>query len=426
MVFEVRYVGTRGRNGRETENWKELNIVENGFLNEFKLAQANLYANIAAGRGQTFAYFGAGTGTNPLPTYLGYLTGSKDAGNAAAYTGTNWTNTTIVGRFTSLNPNPTGSAGDLNGNATLRTQAAGAGIPLNYFAMNPDVGTTCAGTGGAVCVQVSKAFTQYDSLQLDLRRRLSRGLAVDVNYVYAVREVSRQDSLRVDRYLVQSTAGVPQALKLTTSWDVPFGHGQRWGSDINSWIDGFAGGWSVNLTGKVTSGQVLNFGNVRVVGMSLQELQDSITYRIDRSTTPLRVYNLPQDIIDNTVKAFSINVNGYTQGTPTGRYLAPANGPDCIQINRGDCAPKDLFVVAPIFSRFDFSAKKRIATGGKTNLTFEFDVLNIFNAINFNPVGLPGTPTTVDNYRVTSSYSDVNGTFDPGSRVGQIVLRFGW
>jgi hypothetical protein len=424
MVFEVRYVGTRGRNGRETENWNELNIVENGFLNEFKLAQANLYANIAAGRGQSFAYFGAGTGTNPLPTFLGYLNGSKDAGNAAVYTGANWTNTTLVGRFASLNPSPTGSAGDLNGDATRRAAAASAGIPINFFAMNPDVGTTCAAAGGAVCVQVSKAFTQYDALQLDLRRRLSHGLAFDVNYVYAVRQVSRQDTLRVDRYLVQSTAGVPHALKLTTSWDIPFGHGQRWGSDVNGWVDGVAGGWSVNLTGKVTSGQVLNFGNVRLVGMSLKDLQDSIQYRIDRSTTPLRVYNLPQDIIDNTVKAFSVNVNGYTAGTPTGRYLAPANGPDCIQINRGDCAPKDVFVVAPLFTRFDFSAKKRIATGGKTNLTLEIDVLNLFNAINFNPV--ISTSTNADNYRVTSSYSDVNGTFDPGSRVGQIVLRFGW
>src|SRR4029450_8778035 len=52
MVFEVRYVGTRGRNGRETENWNELNIVENGFLNEFKLAHANLYADNGANRGR--------------------------------------------------------------------------------------------------------------------------------------------------------------------------------------------------------------------------------------------------------------------------------------------------------------------------------------------------------------------------------------
>src|SRR5205807_546662 len=57
-AVEIRYVGTRGHDLRETENWNEVNLVENGFLDEFKRAQTNLYSNIAAGRGQTIAYFG--------------------------------------------------------------------------------------------------------------------------------------------------------------------------------------------------------------------------------------------------------------------------------------------------------------------------------------------------------------------------------
>ena len=53
-------------NGWTTENWNEINIVENGFLDEFKLAQANLRAHVAAGCGTggnpacSFAYRGAG------------------------------------------------------------------------------------------------------------------------------------------------------------------------------------------------------------------------------------------------------------------------------------------------------------------------------------------------------------------------------
>jgi len=420
MAVEVRYVGTRGRHLRESENWNEVNIVENGFLDEFKKAQANLYANIAAGRGQSIAYMGPGTGTSPLPTYLAYINGSKDAGNAAAYSGTNWTNTTIVGRFASLNPNPGASAGtDLLGSSTFRANALTAGLPYNFFVMNPDATN--------VNVQVSDGYTSYDSLQVDFRRRLSKGLQVDANYVFAVREASRLDSLRTSRYLVQSTAGVPNALKFTTTYDLPFGRGKKFGADANGWVDGVAGGWTVNLTGKVQDGQVLNFGNVRLVGMTEQDLKKAIQYRIVEPTTAgdiRKVYNLPQDIIDNTIKAFSTNVLGYTAGAPAGRYLAPANGPDCIQVVRGDCAPKDLFVTAPLFTRFDFSAKKRFSTGGRTNFVFEVDVFNLFNAIDFNPT--ISTSTVADNYRVTSSYSDVNGTFDPGSRVGQLVLRFNW
>ena len=52
---------------------------------------------------------------------------------------------------------------------------------------------------------------------------------------------------------------------------------------------------------------------------------------------------LPQDIIDNTVKAFSVSATSATgygaQGAPSGRYFAPANGPDCIEVAAGfgDC-----------------------------------------------------------------------------------------
>jgi hypothetical protein len=69
-------------------DYNEVNIIENGFLNEFKLAQANLQANIAAGRGNTFAYTGA-AGTASLPIFLGYLNGSKLTTDTTKYTGTN-------------------------------------------------------------------------------------------------------------------------------------------------------------------------------------------------------------------------------------------------------------------------------------------------------------------------------------------------
>ena len=77
-VIEARYVGARNLRGWTTYNLNEVNIVENGFLDEFKRAQANLQANIAAGRGNNFRYFGPGTGTSPLPIYLAYFSGKVD------------------------------------------------------------------------------------------------------------------------------------------------------------------------------------------------------------------------------------------------------------------------------------------------------------------------------------------------------------
>jgi hypothetical protein len=179
----------------------------------------------------------------------------------------------------------------------------------------------------------------------------------------------------------------------------------------------------LNLAGRVQSGSIFNYGNVRVVGMSVDELRGSFKVRFDDATG--NIFMLPQDIIDNTIKAYSTSAttaSGYgALGPPSGRYLAPANGPDCIQETRGDCAPHDVYVEGPIFTRFDLNAKKRFDLRGRRNIEFGVDIFNLFNAINFLAVAQAGTNPTI--YQVTNSYQDPNVTFDPGGRLLQFVFR---
>ena len=418
---EVRYVGTRLDDGSSTENWNEVNFTTNGFLDEFKRAQQNLQSHIAAGCGQpnqpacSFAYRGAGT--NPLPIYLGAFLGLSGAAvnDPARYTGANWTNTQRLAELAARSPNPSGAASNLFTNATFRTNMGTAGYPRNFFVLNPDVSSATVRTNGA--------STTYDSVQFLMRRALSGGLAVDVNYTISRRLSSTLDTLRNDRQLVTSTDGVPHALKFTTTYELPFGRGRRYQADANRWVDGVIGGWALNVAARVQSGSILNFGNVRVVGMSEDELRKHFKIRIDDAAGI--VYTLPQDIIENTIKAFSTSAtsaSGYgTLGPPSGRYLAPANGPDCIQEVRGDCAPHDVFVEGPIFTRFDLNAKKRFDIVGRVNFELGVDVFNVFNAINFLAVAQTGTNATIN--QVTNSYQDPNVTFDPGGRLLQLVFR---
>src|SRR4029077_21083717 len=93
-VVEVRYVGNRGHDLFRQHNINELNTIENGFAAEYKLAQDNLYANIAAGRGQTFAYFGPNTNTSQLPLMLNYFNTAAtfDPTNPARYNRTLFVN----------------------------------------------------------------------------------------------------------------------------------------------------------------------------------------------------------------------------------------------------------------------------------------------------------------------------------------------
>ena len=106
-ALEVRYVGSRHRMDWDSLNINEANITTNGFLDEFKKAQANLQANMAAGRGATFAYTGA-AGTVPLPIFLAHFNAqnSSRAGDASLYTGANWTSAAFLGFLAAQNPEP--------------------------------------------------------------------------------------------------------------------------------------------------------------------------------------------------------------------------------------------------------------------------------------------------------------------------------
>ena len=101
------------RDNWQTLNYNEFNIFENGFLNEFRQAQANLQANIAAGRGNTFAFTGA-PGTSPLPILLALLqraAGGERGANPALYTGAQLDERqTFLGFLAAQNPNPFGYA----------------------------------------------------------------------------------------------------------------------------------------------------------------------------------------------------------------------------------------------------------------------------------------------------------------------------
>jgi hypothetical protein len=405
-----------------TLGYNEIDILGNGFFNEFKLAMANFQANNAAGgsRANSFAYFGPGTGTSPLPTYLAYLAGRTDAANTAAYTGTTWTNTGLTGDMGRTNPQPFNSADDLDGDATRRANAAAAGLPANFFVLNPhldDVNVTDSG-----------AFSDYHALQIELRRRLSRGLMINASYQYAIEGTSAFEGFRYGR-VMNPVPNVRHAIKSQWDWSVPVGRGRRYGANMNPILNGALGGWEFSGAARIQA-RMMNFGSVRLVGMSKKDVQQMYKYdiRINPANNLRTPIMMPDDVILNTRRAFSTSATsatGYSDlGVPTGRYFAPATGADCITLRAGDCAPRTLLIRAPFFGRIDVGVTKRFPITGRTNVEVRFDMLNLFDNINFNPVANPGGGATI--FQVTSAYRDPNNNFDPGGRLGQISLRLNW
>jgi Carboxypeptidase regulatory-like domain/TonB dependent receptor-like, beta-barrel len=423
MAIEFRYVGTYGLNQWSELNYNERNLIENGFFNEFQLAMANLQANNAAGgsRANSFAYFGSNTGTSPLPTYLAYLTGDRNFNDPAAYSGTTWTDTSLTNDMARFNPSPSGSAADLDGDSQRRTNAANAGLAANFFVVNPAV--------NQVNVFDSGASSEYHALQIEVRRRLSRGFSINGSYQYAVASESQFLGFHYGRSL-EPNENVRHAIKTQWNWSVPVGRGQRYGTDMNPILDGVVGHWDFTGAARIQA-VVEDFGNVRLVGMTAKDLQKMYSFRIiDDPANPGRqlVTMLPDEVILNTRRAFSTSPNsatGYSDlGVPEGRYIAPANSESCIQLKAGDCAPRTLLIRAPFFTRFDVGLTKRFPLGGRTNFEFRVDVLNLFDNINFNQVSNPGGNDTI--FQVNEAYRDPDNNFDPGGRLTQLSFRLNW
>jgi hypothetical protein len=469
MAIEVRYVGNRGLRNRKTYNLNDINIVDNGFLNEFKLAQANLIANEKAGRracpvaprpdgscsqplAPTFKYFGPNTGTSPLPTTLAYFSGipAADAGTASKYTSTLFTNTTFVNPLVVNNAAPFTFAQSLYNNTGQRNNALAAGLPANFFLVNPNLqgGASFTGNGG---------HTYYDSAVVELRRRMSKGLLVQGSYVYARGFTLNNTSVRSPYFKTLSPLVINHAFKADWIYDLPFGHGQSLLGNAKGVIGKAVEGWSFQGGARLQSGAPVVFNGfqtnapgdtlpngltgLRLVGMTAKDLQKAVKMRFD--DTAKVAYFLPQDIIDNTIKAFSVSATSATGygslGAPTGRYIAPANRADCVESYAGQCGFPNLVLYGPSFTRFDLSMIKRTKITEKVDFEFRAEFLNAFNNINFsiqNPsnatttirgnAGANGLPAGVANSnfgRVGFAYRDISTTNDPGGRIIQFVGR---
>jgi hypothetical protein len=426
MAIEVRYVGTRSRDNWQTLNYNEVNIFENGFLDEFRQAQRNLQANMAAGRGNTFAFTGV-PGTAPLPTLLAFFNGRGGslASNPTSYTGSTWSSQTFLGFLAAQNPNPFGMVtnGDDTGmldQGSMRSNAVAAGLPANFFVANPDL------LGGAN-LTTNNGKTNYNSLQVELRRRLSHGLQFQSSYVFGKAMASNFETFRRPIFMTRDTGSegdLTHGFKANLVYDLPFGRGRRFGRDANGFVDRLIGGWQIGVTSRIQSGQLVDLGNVRLFGMSRDDVQDMFNLRFDDAGRT--VWMLPEDVIENTIRAFSVSATsptGYgTRGAPTGRYFGPANGPDCIEIDNGadygDCGTRELVVTGPTFRQHDVRISKRTPIVGRANFEFAIEMLNAFNRPNFVPVG--GLGSDIADYEVTG----LTGTNT--SRVIQLVSRINW
>jgi hypothetical protein len=265
-VLEARYVGTRGEDVWRTYNINEVNIFENGFVNEFRNAQRNLDINVANGR--------TGFANQGLPGQVGlpiFETAFGARGSQPALPGgSGFTNGTFI---TNLQQGVAGTlANAIGGNANYVCRLFGntfepcarlgynapGPYPINTFYANP-----YAGSQGAFIVDNS-SYTRYHAMQLQLRRRYSQGVSLTANYTLGkntgdlwVDNATQQRNYATlrDRSLEHDVLpfDVRHVLQVFGTYDLPFGSDRhfRVGNPI---LNGIVSGWTIAGTLQAQSG----------------------------------------------------------------------------------------------------------------------------------------------------------------------------
>jgi hypothetical protein len=320
--------------------------------------------------------------------------------------------------------------------ATTSTACGGKPCPVNLFVVNPTVAS-----GGAF-VENNDGSSYYDALQIELRRRLSRGLSFQGSYVWSkslangptnsstsVAQATTLRNLSIDK--VASGFDFRHAIKTNWIYELPFGPGRHFaGSGGNPIVRKVLEGWETTGVIRVQSGapffinglgtfnQVTSNTGIALHNITAQQLQDMVNIRKATGTDGKGiVYFLPQALINNTLAAF--NTGGFTpaQLDPSQPYIGPAPA--------GQLGWRGA--LRQNWNRFfDASIVKRTRIRESMNVEFRATALNIFNMTNFG-VGASGT-----NYnnigsafgQVSGAYRDISGTVEPGGRILEFMLRF--
>ena len=428
-VVEARFTGNHGVKEWRLYSLNEVNIFENGFLNEFKIAQANLAINrLTAPTSNDFGNKGL-PGQGAVPILTAALGTTNDATTATQL----------------INGSAGSTAGGIATNATRMANLTKLGYPVNMFVVNP----TIAGGGPFILANGGSSF--YDALQLEYRKRMSSGFSIQGSYTFAKSLVNGSSNSAIDNvsYTTLRNGGIDKVpspfdirhgIKALWIYELPFGQGRKYFANThNLFAKKAMEGWEIAGVARLQSGTPFfiqppaGFGSfnsnsttsgVVLHNATMSDIQDMVNIRKTSTVSSTGqvngvVYYLPQSLIDNSLAAFQQGGKTLANLDPSKPYFGPAPV--------GQLGFRD-YVYLPWQRHWDMSVLKKTKIGEIANVEFRAQALNVFNLTNFLPdnatIGGGATNAIGAAFgQVGGAYRDISGTVDPGGRILEFVLR---
>jgi hypothetical protein len=264
----------------------------------------------------------------------------------------------------------------------LPTQPTPCVTPFSKF--TPANGINVSGVS-VVSYTESEAMMNYNALQTSFRKRTSNGLEFLANYTYSkslsnnlgyygAGGVASQSAYWQDAYNGGADYGpaffdAKHIFSFSGYYELPFGRGKMFGSNMNRFEDVFVGGWKLGAVASLHSGFPVTMSSPQVYKAN-QRTDRAMHYR------PLKISHRSTDHWFGTDASAAPCLNAssvYSNDNGTcayGEELATGFGSARVGSER-----------APSFKNFDMAASKQFAITEGSNLEFRADFFNLLNTV---------------------------------------------
>jgi len=292
--------------------------------------------------------------------------------------------------------------------------------------------------------------SNYNALQVELRRRFSQGLSLQANYTFQKTldnispgnpGINSEDQTRVaafldnqNQHLDYGRADYDQThvFNINAVYDLPFGRGKHYFGGSHGAFDRLVGGWQMGGILRINTGTPLTIVDPR-----------GTLNRVGRAANQTALTSLTNDQISNLIGIFKQNGNVYyinpsvinSDGRGAAAFGQPAfsgevffdNGPGQF----GTLARSTIN--GPMFTQLDLSLTKNIKLNERVRFQIRADAFNVLNHTNFltgvlTPgLGLNGTSNTIFNVNSTTfgQITQANTIGGTGlNRIIQVAGRF--
>lgn len=372
-ALEIRYSGNRAPNTWRAQDINEVNIFENGFLQEFLNAQKNL----ALRGGTNFAPGCAGCFATPiLDKFFAGVAGTSG-----------YQSTTFIGNLTANNVGTMASTLAFNSAYRANRESTVQGLPANFFVANPN----------ATFARVLRndAKSNYNALEIEVRRRFSHGLQFQADYTWskamgdAVDAQGNNQSDLVNRLTLRdprldyrrSTQDQTQRFVANGIYELPFGRGHDFLNSTNGIVDRIVGGWTIGVinvwstsppffisSGRATVTSSATNNGAQLAGISFEDFKKNLGLFFDKGG----VFFINPAILDITYNSAG---KVATSKLKPGLMTAPSPG------TFGNFPVNSL--TGPNYFNLDFSVTKRIPITERVKFEIKATAINILNHPNF-------------------------------------------